>query len=203
MYPNAWQGKQLRVVGVEDGGFPSETPLGFRSGKTILVGVLTEGIWIEDFCVCKITIDGLDATSQLVQMLRKIDFDVVMLGGVSFAGFNLVDPVEVSEKFGAPVIVISRRKPNNVAVKSALMRHFKDWKQRWAIIERLGPIAKVISKPGEAPIYMEVMRADSAWARKVVRKLSVISRVPEPVRVARLIAHGLTQTIRTSGSSSQ
>ena len=53
-------------------------------------------------------------------------FDAVMLAGVSFAGFNLVDPTLVFEEFSKPVIVISRTKPDNIAVKNALLQHFED-----------------------------------------------------------------------------
>jgi len=189
---NASKLNPVRVVGVEDGGFPAEEFRRLRRGKALLVAILMEDTQLENFRACMVTVDGLDATDKLTRMLRGIYFDVIMLGGVSFAGFNLVDPIKVNKKLGVPVIVVSRKKPDNVAVKNALMGHFKDWKRRWAIIEKLGPIHKVTSKPSEPPIYIEVIGADLGWAQKILRRLSVVSRVPEPVRAARLIAHGLT-----------
>ncbi|HYB93258.1 MAG TPA: DUF99 family protein [archaeon] len=179
----------IRVAGVEDGSFHAE---GFRHEKTLLIVILMKDMQLENFRSCTITVDGLDATDKLLRTLRGIHADVVMLSGVSFAGFNLVDPVKVNKKLGIPVIIVSRKKPDNVAVKNALMDHFKDWKRRWAIIEKLGPIYMVTSKSGELPIYIEVIGANLGWAKKITRRLSVISKVPEPVRIARLIAHGLT-----------
>lgn len=70
--------------------------------------------------------DGLDASNKLIIMLRQCVFDAVMLAGVSLAGFNLVEPTLVFEEFGKPIIVISRTKPDNIAVKNALFRHFED-----------------------------------------------------------------------------
>jgi len=92
-----------------------------------------------------VKVDGLDATEKLISALRSWEFDVVMLAGVSFAGFNLIDPTIVYEKYGKPVIIVVRKKPNNVAVKKALKEHFEDWRVRWAIFEGLGPVYAVSS----------------------------------------------------------
>ena len=51
-----------------------------------------------------IEVDGLDATEKLVAMLRRWSFDSVILAGVSFAGFNLIDANTVFEEFKKPVI---------------------------------------------------------------------------------------------------
>ncbi|MDH5438907.1 MAG: DUF99 family protein, partial [Candidatus Bathyarchaeota archaeon] len=134
-----------------------------------------------------------DASDKLVAMLRHWSFDAVMLAGVSFAGFNLVDPTMVFEEFGKPVVVISRTKPDNVAVKKALFQHFKDWRVRWSVFEKLGPVHQVISMVGEPPLYVEVVGATADWATELVRASASCCRIPEPVRVARLIARGLTR----------
>ncbi len=189
MHPDAWW--ELRVIGVEDGGFSRES-LGCGFLKALLVCVLLRGTYFEDFRADMITVDGLDASEKLIAMLRKLSFDVVMLAGVSFAGFNLVDPTLVFEKFYKPIIVISRTKPNNIAVKNALFLHFEDWQVRWNIFRKLGPIREVYSIPGEPPIYVEVIGATFDWATKLIRALPSCCRIPEPLRVARLIARGLT-----------
>jgi len=187
---NVWQ--ELRIVGVEDGSFSKE-PQGYEAQKALFVCVLFRGKWINDFQADMITIDGLDATEKLSSMLRRWSFDAVMLAGVSFAGFNLVDPTFVFEEFNKPVIVVSRTRPNNVAVRSALRQHFEDWRIRWGIFEKLGPVWKVVSMPNEPPVYVEVIGVELDWASKLIRAASLCSRVPEPIRVARLVARGLTR----------
>ncbi len=189
---NVW--REFRVVGVEDGGF-SKKPQGLGIQKALFVCVLLRGKRISDFQADMITVDGLDATGKLTSMLRRWSFDAVMLAGVSFAGFNLVDPTIVFEEFNKPVIVISRTKPNNIAVKNALRQHFEDWRVRWSIFENLGSVYEVVSMPTELPIYVEVIGAELEWARKLIRSTSVCCRVPEPVRVARLVARGLTKML--------
>lgn len=186
--------RNFRAVGVEDGSFYRE-PKEYGVQKTLLVSVLLEGTWIYDFKTTMITVDGLDATERLINMLHQWTFDVVMLGGVSFAGFNLIDPTVIFQKFGKPVIVISRTKPNNISVKKALYQHFEDWQVRWGIFEKLGDVHEVVSIPNEPPLYLEVIRAELDWASKLVRLTSTCCRVPEPIRTARLIARGLTRRV--------
>jgi len=186
---DVWQ--KFRVVGVEDGGFFKESPK--YTGQTLLVCVLLRGAWIESFRTSTITVDGLDASDKLISILRHWSFDAVMLAGVSFAGFNLVDPRIVFEEFGKPVVVISRTAPDNEAVKSALFQHFKDWRVRWSVFEKLGPVHQVVSMAEKPPLYVEVVGATIDLATKLIRNSATCCRVPEPVRVARLIARGLTR----------
>ena len=179
------------MVGVEDGGFSIESDI----QKALLVTVLLHGTSIIDFQMKSIRVDGLDATEKLISMLRRWSFDSVILAGVSFAGFNLIDPNAIFKEFEKRVVVVARTKPNNAAVKTALLQHFEDWKARWGVIEKLGPVHEIISLPNEPPIYTEIIGADLNWARNLLRELSTCCRVPEPVRVARLIARGLTPKV--------
>jgi len=100
MHQNAFQ--QFRVVGVEDGGF-SRRILDSGFPKALFVSVLFLGAGLHDFQLDKITVDGLDATEKLSRMLRRWSFDAVLLAGVSFAGFNLVDSTFIFEEFRKPV----------------------------------------------------------------------------------------------------
>jgi endonuclease V-like protein UPF0215 family len=193
MSPNVLQ--ELRVVGVEDGGFTRKRQ-GYAIQKALFVCVLLRGNRVKDFQAGMITVDGLDATEKLTSTLQRWSLDAVMLAGVSFAGFNLVDPTIIYDEFRKPVIVISRTKPNNVAVKNALLRHFKDWRIRWEVFEGLGSIYEIVSMPAEPSIYVEVVGAELEWTRGVIRAASVCCRVPEPIRVAKLIARGLTRTLQ-------
>ena len=179
--------RNIPVVGVEDGSFQK----GITS-KALLVAVLLKELKIEDVEVVRITVDGLDATGRLAKILSRWKFEAVMLAGVSFAGFNVIDPTIIHEEFGKPVIVVSRTKPDNEAVKQALQRHFEDWRVRWGVFEKLGLIHKVIVSASEPPVYVETVGVNVEWVGELIRALSVCSRIPEPIRAARLIARGLS-----------
>lgn len=185
MSQNAFRNK--RVVGVEDGSFQKGiTP------KALLAVVLLKGLKIESVKIARITVDGLDATEKLSEILGEWKFEAVLLAGVSFAGFNVIDPAAIHEEFGKPVIIISRTKPNNKSVKRALERHFEDWRSRWNVFENLGLVHKVVVAASGPPVYVETVGVHVEWAGKLIQALSVCSRIPEPIRVARLIARGLS-----------
>ena len=185
MSPDAFQ--RMRVVGIEDGSFVK----GFTK-KTLLAAVLFKGLKIEDVAFQRITVDGFDATEKAVNILNQWDFEAVMLAGVSFAGFNIIDPVVLYEEVSKPIVVVSRTKPDNKAVKQALIRHFRDWRKRWEVFEKLGPIHEVRVFAEEPPLYFEVVGAEVEWASRLITGFAVCGRVPEPLRVVRLIARGLS-----------
>jgi len=179
--------RNLPIVGVEDGSFQKGI-----TQRVLLAVVLFKGLEIENIKITKIAVDGMDATEKLVEILNGWEVAAVILAGVSFAGFNIIDPTVIHEKFEKPVIIVTRTKPDNKAVKRALQRHFEDWKIRWEVFEKLGSFHKVAVLADEPPIYVETIGVDVKWACKLIRALAVCSRVPEPIRVARLIARGLS-----------
>ena len=179
--------QNMRVVGVEDGSFQKGV-----TDNALLIAVLLTGSKIERVKACKINVDGLDATQKLCELLNGWRFDAILLAGVSFAGFNVIDPEKICERFCKPVIIITRTKPRNQAVKRALQKHFEDWQVRWKIFEKLEAARKVVTSAWGAPVYMEVVRGNIEWSSNLARALVIYGRVPEPLRVARLVARGLS-----------
>lgn len=195
MFPNVSSNVRgaLRTVGVDDGGFQPRWSSIKRQGKAILAAVLLNEYWIDDIHVGEITVDGLDATEILANLLDCWEFDAVFLSGVSFAGFNLIDADAIHKRFGRPVIVVSGDRPDNMAVKKALQKHFTDWEARWKIVRKLGRIYSAAPVVAEPPLYFEAVGLSARSAKLMIRALAVSSRLPEPIRVARLIARGLTR----------
>jgi endonuclease V-like protein UPF0215 family len=177
----------LPVVGVEDGSFQKGITF-----KTLLTAVLFRNLHIEDVKIAKITVDGFDATKRFTEILSAWKFEAIFLAGVSFAGFNVIDPMMIYEKFGKPVIIITRTKPDNKAVKLALKKHFEDWKMRFQVFEKLGLPYEFVVFADRSLAYVKTVGASAEWACNIVQALSVLGKVPEPIRVARLIARGLS-----------
>jgi endonuclease V-like protein UPF0215 family len=113
------------------------------------------------------------------------------LGGVTFAGFNLIDPHVLHRRFHSPVLVVTGARPDNRAVKNALKNHFQDWKERWRIINSLGLLRNVKTVPEENPLFYETIGCTSTEAHRILKSLAYVSRIPEPLRVASMIARGL------------
>ena len=180
----------LRLFGVEDGSFEA-FPTGEKA-YCFLCGVETKASRIVGIKLTKIQVDGFDATEKLLPMLEAFKGEAVILGGITFAGFNIVDPVRVHRETGTPVIVYSGEEPDSEDVLNALKAHFGDWRKRWNIIQSLGPIHTTRPFHGEPPVYFEVVGGTREWGEKILAASAEVSRIPEPVRVAGIVARGLS-----------
>ncbi len=176
-------------IGIDDGPFPSRQKDGTRYAP--LAAVCLKGARLYRVQTCWITVDGLDATRRAQSLLQKLPKAPVLLSGVTFGGFNIITPQEIQERFRTPTLVVVGSRPDNAAVKRALVKHFPDWKKRWGIIRSLGPLRRVRTVRGEAPIYYEAFGCTAREAREILVSNAFVSRVPEPIRTAGLIARGL------------
>ncbi|MEM4187631.1 MAG: DUF99 family protein [Candidatus Hadarchaeum sp.] len=188
-----WQIKpEIRILGVDDGPFEAD----YR-GRVPLVGaVFRGGTWLDGVMISEVEKDGMDVTERLIEMLGRSrhlgQLRVLMVDGVTFAGFNVLDVREVFRKTGLPVIVISREIPVMADIRKAL-KHLPKWRQRWRIIKGAGKIYPVATQSQGKPIYMQPVGIKRGDAEKVVRLSSTRSLVPEPLRVAHLIATAIVR----------
>ena len=177
----------LRIIGVDGGAVSSA-----REGKTALLVVLLAGPRILDVRTGEIGVDGLDAQRVLVSLLKPLSYDIVMLSGISFAGFNLVDLKLLAREVGKPVIAVIRERPDNKAVRDALRKHFRDWRQRWRAVKDAGRLYSCRPIPDEPKLYFEARGCSPSSARRMIVSSSAVSRLPEPVRVAGIVARGMS-----------
>lgn len=188
-----WQIKpEIRILGLDDGPFEPGS-----KAKVPLVGaVLRGGRWLDGVLVTYIEKDGVDVTERLIDMVSRSrhrgQLRVLMADGVTFAGFNVLDVKEVFKKTGLPVVVISRELPNMAEIRKAI-RHLQGWRERWKVIKGVGEIYPVRTKNREAPVYMQPIGIKRKDAESVVKLSSTRSLVPEPLRVAHLIATAIVR----------
>ena len=176
-------------MGVDDGAF---SPRKERGERALLIAVLCKRSRIEGVRIGTIEVDGTDAGYVLRRMLRNVRFDVVMLSGITFGGFNLIDIAKLAYELRKPIIAISGERPNNQAVRKALREHFDDWKKRWGIVRSAGGLYSCKPSRTEPSLHFEVKGTTPIIARRIIVGTAVISRLPEPIRVARRLAKGLS-----------
>jgi hypothetical protein len=179
-------------VGIDDGPFEPRA-----EGKVLLVGaVFRGGRWLDGVLRAYIDVDGTNATQRMIEMVNrsrhKGQLRVIMVDGVTFAGFNVIDIREIFKGTGLPVIVVSRKMPDFRKVKKAL-KNLPNWRARWKMIQAAGKIYRLRSRPGAAPVCMQMAGIKRADAEQVVKLTSTRSLVPEPLRVAHLIATGIAR----------
>lgn len=183
---------EIRVLGIDDGQFVPRT-----KGSVDVVGVVYRGgYWFEGVMRTKITIDGFDATEKIAKMIESSPYyrelRVVVLDGVTFAGFNVVDISMLSRIVDLPVMSVVREKPDLEEIRGAL-KNLPGFEVRWQAMRNAGVLFEVEPRNGENPIYIQtagILRED---AEKIIRKTSTRSNVPEALRVAHIIASGLAR----------
>lgn len=182
--------KITSCVGIEDGPFLSRRMGG---SKAPLLAVKLEGSHLTRVHAGWIDVDGMDATDRVLKLLSGFSFSncPILMAGVTFGGFNLIDPRRLQRTLRTPTIVVVRSRPDNIAVKRALVRHFPDWRRRWGIIGSLGMLRSVRTVASENPLFFEAFGCSSVDARRILKSWALVSRVPEPLRVAGLVARGL------------
>ena len=190
---------EIRVLGIDDGVF---TP---HSNELVdVVGIVYRGgYWLDGFMHTWVQVDGMDATERLAEMITKSphypQLRVIMLNGVTLAGFNVVDIEELCQRLKLPVVAVTRDKPDFDDIKNAL-QNLPHSEQRWRAIEKAGKMIKVRTRNGEEPVYVHVAGLSEEDAKRILKSTSTRSNVPEALRVAHIIASGLTQTREQSQS---
>jgi endonuclease V-like protein UPF0215 family len=163
-----------------------------KTQSTVIVAVLLEDLRIQTIKLARITVDGTDALRVLSSLLKELHYDAVLLSSISFGGFNLVDIKRLSHATHRPVIAVTGERPNNAAVRNALRKHFDDWEERWGIVKNAGQLYSCKPLPKEPRLYFEAQGGSATFAKKIILSSAVISRLPEPIRVAGLLARGLS-----------
>ena len=154
------------LLGIDDGPFEK-----FVDERVPLVGVMMEGAdLIEGVATTSFPVDGAGVAEFLAEWVGALRCRAalhgVVLGGITIAGLAVVDVALLSNRLGLPVLVVNRRDPEKTRLREAL--EAAGLPERWALVER-----------------------DAAMA--LVRAALAKSGVPEPLRVAHLIARALVR----------
>ena len=177
--------KEIRVIGIDDGPFDKFS----RRKQTIVIAtVFRGGSWMEGMLSTKVSIDGSDSTSRLIKLINNSKFSpqlqAILLDGIALGGFNVVDIEELSNKTGIPVIVVIRRMPDIRRIKSALRKIGSA--SKISIIEKAGRIHSIGS------IYAQFSGITKEEAADILNVVCTRSHIPEPIRIAHIIASGLS-----------
>ncbi len=154
-----------------------------------IVGTIFAQTQLNGVLVGEVKKDGDDASAQIVALIRGSKFyenlQLVMLQGIAFGGFNVVDVFALYEGLKLPVLVVARREPDMTAVRNALLTRIPNGAQKWAIIEKLGDMEAVDS------VFVQRVGLELAQATAVIRRFAIHGHIPEPLRTAHLIAGAL------------
>jgi hypothetical protein len=182
--------EEIRILGIDDGPFTR------KDKKVIVVGVVFRGgEFIDGLLRTYVDIDGLDATEKLSEMINsskhKQQLKVIMLDGITLGGFNIIDVKKLYSETKIPVIVINRKVPDLKSIKVALEKNFNDFEKRWKMILNAGKIKEL--KLEKFSIYYQNVGLEDEDAEEIILISIKHAQIPEPLRVAHLIATGIVK----------
>lgn len=172
------------IIGLDDGPFAAD-----HVGRVPVVGVFYARARLDGVLVGAVEKDGCDAAEQLARLVGESKFagnvNLVLLQGIALAGFNVVDVFALHARLEIPVLVVARRQPDMAAIRAALLANVPGGAAKWTIIERLGPMEPL------RQVYVQRVGLTLAEASGVLKLTTVEGHIPEPLRVAHLIAGAL------------
>ena len=174
----------VRIIGIDDG------PFSFEQKTVPIVGVIIRAPnYIEGICRSEVHVDGVDANKVIEKMISNSNYKdqlrLIMFDGVAMGGFNVIDIEKLHNKLNIPITTITRTKPDLNAIKDTLKSHFSDWQKRWKAIDKL-ELIKI--NTNYSPIYIKFIGLDKSEVQRLIRISTVRGVLPEPIRVAHLIA---------------
>ncbi len=143
--------------------------------------------YVEGFISRDITVDGDDSESSLLEIMSSSlgqSANLIMTDGITFGGFNLIDPESISRSTGKPVVTITRKMPDIDTMKSAIMKHLGD-KKKVEILEGLTP--ERIETGSGAVLYCNYSSITKNDVKRLLTKTIRQGYIPEPVRMASLV----------------
>lgn len=176
---------RTNVVGFDDAPFARD----FR-GDVLLVGAVCSRTRLDGVVSGRVRRDGANATEVMARVLERSQFAehvrAVLLQGIAVAGFNVVDVRALHERLGVPVIAVVRRQPDFASIRRALFARVRGAERKWRLIESAGKLDAIRG------VLVQRVGITVDHTRELLAATTLHGNLPEPLRLAHLIAGGVT-----------
>jgi endonuclease V-like protein UPF0215 family len=176
---------RTNVIGFDDAPLPRD-----HRGDVLLVGAVCSRTRLDGVVSARVRRDGSNATRVMVEAIQRSQFAehvrAVLLQGIAVAGFNVVDVHALHDALGIPVVAIVRRQPDYASIRRALFARVPGAARKWRLIERAGKLDPVRG------VLVQRVGITIDHARELLAATTLHGNLPEPLRLAHLIAGGVT-----------
>jgi endonuclease V-like protein UPF0215 family len=164
----------------------------FKQGQkeSVLAGVvMRRDLVIDGLSVRAISIGGDDATRSLLALFKSFgrnDINLFMVSGAILSLYNIVDVDELARRSRLPVVCLTFRETSGI--EDSIRRHFPDRAdEKLKAYRKLGVRKRVKLESGHV-VYARASGMDLTEVKAILDMFTLQGSVPEPVRVARLLA---------------
>ncbi len=151
--------------------------------------VMRRDFVIDGFVFGKATLEGDDATSVVISMYEKLhrqDISFILLSGLIISMYNIIDIKKLRKELKIPIVGVTYEESDGI--EDAIKYHFPDsYESKISQYQRLGSRTK-ISLHTKHDIYLRVEGCEIKEAKKLLDVFTLQGAIPEPLRVAQLLA---------------
>jgi len=174
---------ELRVIGIDDGPF-----FKFRTGKVLIIGTIFRGgSFMDGLLTTQATVDGNDSTKNIAAMINRSKFKTqiraILLNGIGVGGFNIIDLPKLHKLTKIPIIAVTRKHPDLPKIYQTLAN--LGMKSKIKLIQQLPPPVAI------GNVHVQHIGIPLEKTKEILRITTKHADVPEPLRIAHIIAAGI------------
>jgi endonuclease V-like protein UPF0215 family len=178
--------KRPHVLGVDDAPFHKD-----HDSEVDIVGVVMEGgTVVEGVATTTFSVDGANATGFFVDWISDLKWkptlDLIVFGGITIAGLGILDLPRIADRLAVPTAAATRHSTSDSDLDRALRT--AGLEDRLHILDRTP-----VSRRTEDGLHLASAGAASAEVDRMIRATLNKASLPEPLRVAHLVAAAISR----------
>jgi endonuclease V-like protein UPF0215 family len=187
--------KAVRALGI------AESFVKGMSERAILAGVVMRADKVVDgFGFAAATVGGMDATDKIIDLhetLGRDDINFILLNGCIISWYNVVDLHKVADETRLPLLCVTYEASEGLE-KYFLELFPDDGAYRVQVYHKNGSRTPITLHTGNT-VYTRFINMTLDEAKGLLNKFTAHGAVPEPLRVARLLARSLVKALPQTG----
>ncbi len=131
---------------------------------------------------------GNDATDCIVGMYKSLardDINCILLDGLVISMYNIINGEQIVQETGVPVVAITFE--DSKGLEGIIRHRFDDWRPKLEQYQKLGQREQITLKTGKS-LFIRYWQINNRKAVAILNSFTLQGSVPEPIRVAKLVA---------------
>ncbi len=183
--------KAFRTLGISESFFKG------KSKRSVLAGVVMRAdMTIDGFGFAEAIVGGMDATEKVIDMHRALgreDINLLMLNGCVISWYNVVDLNRVAQETALPLICVTYEESEGL--EKYFTELFPDDCEHRIEVYRKNKARTPITLHTGKTVYARFISMSLEETKQTLDKYTLHGAVPEPLRVARLLARAAVRTL--------
>ena len=177
--------KAIRALGIAESFKQREAT------STVAGVVMRSDLVVDGFGLARLTVSGSDAVTTLSEVYSKLernDVNSILLSGSILSLYNIVDVDKLHSDLKIPVVAITFRKSRSDLERNIRAKFPESVaSQKIKLVRKLGTPQKIQLKTGY-PVFVRTAGINSETTRRLLDRFTLQGAIPEPIRVAKLLA---------------